>query len=53
MNKQLKGILAGCGVLALLGGGLAWLLLNDPGTGNEESSSGSSEHGGFGKCWGW
>ena len=43
MNKQLKGILAGCGVLALLGGGLAWLLLNDPGTGNEESSSGSSE----------
>ncbi|MBR2086048.1 MAG: hypothetical protein IJ906_02730, partial [Oscillospiraceae bacterium] len=37
MNKQLKGILAGCGVLAVLGGGLAVVLLTDPGDGDESS----------------
>ncbi len=37
MNKQLKGILAGCGVLAVLGGGLAAVLLTDPGDGDESS----------------
>lgn len=37
MNKTLKGILAGCGVLALLGGGLAVLKLTEPEA--EESSA--------------
>ena len=37
MNKTLKGILAGCGVLALLGGGLAVLKLTEPA--EEESSA--------------
>lgn len=42
MNKQLKGILAGCGVLAVLGGGLAAVLLLDP-EGQGESSGDSVE----------
>lgn len=37
MNRQLKGILAGCGVLAVLGGGLAAVLLTNPGDGGESS----------------
>lgn len=37
MNRQVKGLLAGCGVLAILGGGLAVLKLT--GGGGEESSS--------------
>ncbi len=36
MNKRVKGILAGCGVLAVLGGGLTFLLLT--GGDGEESS---------------
>ncbi|HBI85814.1 MAG TPA: hypothetical protein DDX71_05955 [Ruminococcus sp.] len=39
MNKSLKGLLAGCGVLALLGGGLAVLKLTAPETGEESSAA--------------
>ena len=42
MNKTLKGIIAGCGVLAVLGGGLAALKLTEnPG---EDSTEDSHEH---------
>lgn len=40
MNKQLKGILAGCGFLAVLGTVLGVLVLTDHG-GDEESSAGT------------
>ena len=42
MTKQVKGLLAGCAVLTLLGGGLAVLLLNEPEQ-QEESSVGEED----------
>lgn len=41
MNKQVKGLLAGCGVLAILGGGLAALKLTEKPAG--ESSEGEEQ----------
>lgn len=43
MNKTLKGIIAGTGVLAVLGGAMAYLLLTQPEEPEEESSSGAVE----------
>ena len=39
MNKTLKGIFAGCGLLAVLGGGLLALKLTEPAPEQEESST--------------
>ncbi len=43
MNKTLKGIFAGCGILALLGGGLAVLKLTEPEENPDEHSGDGEE----------